>query len=72
VYFPDTSYFPLYKMDHNHGRPSFLISCSQFPLNKLTDQLRESLAQGGFTEGLTFSLVYFPTHLQLNPVVKSA
>ena len=29
---------------------------SQFPLNKLSDQLREQLAQAGFTEALTFSL----------------
>jgi phenylalanyl-tRNA synthetase beta chain len=29
---------------------------SQLPLNKLTDQLRESIAQAGFTEALTFSL----------------
>lgn len=31
----------------------------QFPLNKLTDQLRIELAQAGFTEALTFSLVCF-------------
>jgi phenylalanyl-tRNA synthetase beta chain len=30
---------------------------AQFPLNKLTSQLRESMAQSGFTEALTFSLV---------------
>ncbi|XP_063228095.1 phenylalanine--tRNA ligase beta subunit isoform X2 [Bacillus rossius redtenbacheri] len=29
---------------------------SQFPLNKLSDQLREEIAQAGFTEALTFSL----------------
>nr|CAH0098911.1 unnamed protein product [Daphnia galeata] len=29
---------------------------SQFPLNKLSDQLRDQLAQAGFTEALTFSL----------------
>nr|CAG4636889.1 EOG090X03QT [Ceriodaphnia reticulata]SVE72848.1 EOG090X03QT [Ceriodaphnia reticulata] len=29
---------------------------SQFPLNKLSDQLRDQLAQAGFTETLTFSL----------------
>lgn len=29
---------------------------SQLPLNKLSDQLREQLAQAGFTEALTFSL----------------
>lgn len=31
----------------------------QLPLNKLTDQLRVELAQAGFTEALTFSLVCF-------------
>lgn len=30
----------------------------QFPLNKLTDQIRIELAEAGFTEALTFSLVY--------------
>ena len=29
---------------------------SQQPINKLTDQLREQIAQAGFTEALTFSL----------------
>lgn len=29
----------------------------QFPLNKLTEQLREQIAQAGFTEALTFALV---------------
>ena len=29
---------------------------SQLPINKLSDQLREQLAQAGFTEALTFSL----------------
>ena len=29
---------------------------SQQPLNKLTDLLRESVAQSGFTEALTFRL----------------
>lgn len=29
----------------------------QFPLNKLTEQLREQVAQSGFSEALTFSLV---------------
>lgn len=28
----------------------------QLPINKLTDQLREQVAQSGFTEALTFSL----------------
>lgn len=31
----------------------------QYPLNKLTEQLRESIAQAGFTEALSFSLVRF-------------
>jgi phenylalanyl-tRNA synthetase beta chain len=30
---------------------------AQFPLNKLESQLREGVAQAGFTEALTFSLV---------------
>ncbi|KDR06506.1 putative phenylalanyl-tRNA synthetase beta chain, partial [Zootermopsis nevadensis] len=30
---------------------------AQFPLNKLSDQLREQIAQAGFTEALTFALV---------------
>lgn len=29
----------------------------QYPLNKLTEQLREQVAQAGFTEALTFALV---------------
>nr|CAD7425871.1 unnamed protein product [Timema monikensis] len=29
---------------------------AQFPVNKLSDQLREEIAQAGFTEALTFSL----------------
>ncbi|PSN33654.1 Phenylalanine--tRNA ligase beta subunit [Blattella germanica] len=29
---------------------------AQYPLNKLSDQLREQIAQAGFTEALTFSL----------------
>ncbi|XP_055381242.1 phenylalanine--tRNA ligase beta subunit [Condylostylus longicornis] len=36
--------------------PSFMHIAKQFPLNKLTDQLREHIAQAGFTEGLTFTL----------------
>jgi len=36
--------------------PSTLTVAQQLPINKLTDQLRESLAQAGFTEALTFSL----------------
>lgn len=31
----------------------------QLPLNKLTDHIRVELAQAGFTEALTFSLVCF-------------
>lgn len=30
---------------------------SQFPLNKLSDHIRVELAQAGFTEALTFTLV---------------
>jgi len=36
--------------------PQASTLAEQFPLNKLTDQLRENVAQAGFTEGLTFSL----------------
>jgi len=36
--------------------PSTLTIAQQLPINKLTDQLRESVAQAGFTEALTFSL----------------
>nr|CAG4640742.1 EOG090X03QT [Eulimnadia texana] len=36
--------------------PATNTIAAQFPLNKLTDQLREQLAQAGFTEALTFSL----------------
>ncbi|XP_003745526.1 phenylalanine--tRNA ligase beta subunit [Galendromus occidentalis] len=36
--------------------PATVTTASQLPVNKLTDQLRESLAQSGFTEVLTFSL----------------
>nr|CAG4650854.1 EOG090X03QT [Simocephalus serrulatus]SVE94150.1 EOG090X03QT [Simocephalus serrulatus] len=36
--------------------PSTNTIASQSPLNKLTDQLRDQLAQAGFTEALTFSL----------------
>lgn len=36
--------------------PSFYTTASQLPINKLSDQLREQLAQAGFTESLTFSL----------------
>lgn len=31
--------------------------CSQFPLNKLTELLRQDLAAAGFTEALNFALV---------------
>ena len=34
----------------------------QYPLNKLTEQLREQIAQSGFTEALTFALVMKPKH----------
>lgn len=36
--------------------PSFMHFARQYPLNKLTEQLREQIAQAGFTEALTFSL----------------
>merc|ERR1719297_710317 len=36
--------------------PKTLTVAKQLPINKLTDQLRESTAQAGFTEALTFSL----------------
>jgi len=36
--------------------PSTLTIAQQLPVNKLTDQLREAVAQAGFTEALTFSL----------------
>lgn len=31
--------------------------CLQFPLNKLTELLRQDLAAAGFTEAFTFALV---------------
>lgn len=36
--------------------PKTLTVAQQLPINKLTDQLREAVAQSGFTEALTFSL----------------
>lgn len=36
--------------------PTFMHFGRQYPLNKLTEQLREQIAQSGFTEALTFSL----------------
>lgn len=36
--------------------PRTLTVAQQLPINKLTDQLREAVAQSGFTEALTFSL----------------
>nr|CAG4643107.1 EOG090X03QT [Ilyocryptus agilis] len=36
--------------------PATSTIASQFSINKLSDQLREQLAQAGFTEALTFSL----------------
>ena len=36
--------------------PKTMTIATQQPLNKLTDQLREQIAQAGFTEALTFSL----------------
>lgn len=37
--------------------PALVQIGKQFPLNKLTEQLREQVAQAGFTEALTFTLV---------------
>ena len=37
---------------------------SQQPINKLTDQLREQIAQAGFTESLTFRYVFFRMKFQ--------
>lgn len=34
-----------------------MISFPQFPLNKLTELLRQDMAAAGFTEALTFALV---------------
>lgn len=39
--------------------PETMSIASQYPLNKLTEQLREQVAQSGFTEALTFTLVLF-------------
>lgn len=36
--------------------PKFMHFGRQYPLNKLTEQMREQVAQAGFTEALTFSL----------------
>lgn len=36
--------------------PKTSTIAQEFPLNKLSDQLRENIAQAGFTEALTFSL----------------
>lgn len=36
--------------------PATMHIARQYPLNKLTEQLREQIAQAGFTEGLTFTL----------------
>lgn len=47
---------------YNNIEKTFRVSSShsgasqQLPINKLSDQLRESVAQSGFTEALTFSL----------------
>jgi hypothetical protein len=46
---------PLRALRHIISVGCFLLL--QFPLNKLSDQLREQIAQAGFTEVLTFSLV---------------
>lgn len=36
--------------------PATMQIARQYPLNKLTEQLREQIGQAGFTEGLTFTL----------------
>ncbi|XP_058812430.1 phenylalanine--tRNA ligase beta subunit [Topomyia yanbarensis] len=36
--------------------PGTMQIARQYPINKLTEQLREQIAQAGFTEGLTFTL----------------
>jgi phenylalanyl-tRNA synthetase beta chain len=36
--------------------PEIVVVAEQYPLNKLTEQLREQIAQAGFTEALTFTL----------------
>jgi len=36
--------------------PKAMTIGKQLPVNKLSDQLREQVAQAGFTEALTFSL----------------
>jgi len=36
--------------------PATNTIAAQYPINKLSDQLREQMAQAGFTEALTFSL----------------
>lgn len=40
----------------NRTLPTFMHFGRQFPLNKFTEQLREQIAQAGFTETLTFAL----------------
>ena len=39
--------------------PALAQTSRQIPLNRFTDILREIVAQAGFLEGLTFSLVCF-------------
>lgn len=41
--------------------PGTSTIAQQYPINKLTDLLREPIAQAGFTEALTFSLVNLNT-----------
>jgi len=47
--------------------PQTLTIGSQFTLNKVSDQLRYEIARCGFTEGLTFSLVYIIISLRHLP-----
>lgn len=50
--------------------PKTATIAEEFPLNKLSDQLRENLSQAGFSEALTFSLVYFLYLFFLSQVLK--
>lgn len=39
--------------------PKTATVAQEFPLNKLSDQLRDEISRSGFTEALTFALVIF-------------
>ena len=47
---------------------------SQFKLNTLCDLLRQEIAQAGFTEVLTFALVwkFYPVPFFINPPLKDS